>query len=137
MLFETLQDVQNNGIERTLFEQTLHQVEFAAKKTKQHTGLMFISHMVPYALHEGDPLVMFKINEFSERIRADFEKGGLFEGLIQKHLTTNDHHLKLFYKPDAQKADREEEAAKKTLQALQQALTDEEKKTIINETAAL
>ena len=93
--------------------------------------------MVPYALHGGDPLVMFKINEFSDRIRADFEKGGLFEGLIEKHLSANDHHLKLFYKPDITKAEREEQAAKKTLTALQQALTDEEKKTIINETVAL
>lgn len=39
---------------------------------------MYISHMVPYALHGGDPLSLFKINEFSERIRAEFAAGGLF-----------------------------------------------------------
>jgi Zn-dependent M16 (insulinase) family peptidase len=43
---------------------------------------MFISHLVPYALHGGDPLSIFKINEFSQRIREDFEKGGFFESLI-------------------------------------------------------
>lgn len=47
---------------------------------------MYISHMVPYAIHGGDPLSLFKINEFSSRIREDFKKGGLFEGLIDKHL---------------------------------------------------
>ena len=75
-------DVKNNGIDKSLFEQTLHEVEFAAKKTRANTGLMFISHLVPYALHGGDPLSIFKINEFSQRIREDFEKGGFFESLI-------------------------------------------------------
>ena len=107
-LFKTLEDVKANGIDAQLFEQTLHQVEFGAKKTKQHTGLMYISHMVPYALHEGDPLSLFKINEYSEKIREDFAKGGLFEGLIEKHMTNNKHFLKLLYSPDDKKADRDE-----------------------------
>ena len=64
--------------------------------------------MVPYALHDGDPLSLFKINEFSERIRVDFDNGGLFEGLIEKHLANNKHYLKLIYTPDKNKAEREE-----------------------------
>jgi Zn-dependent M16 (insulinase) family peptidase len=43
---------------------------------------MYISHLVPYALHGGDPLTVFKINEFSQRIRDDFKKGKFFEGLV-------------------------------------------------------
>jgi Zn-dependent M16 (insulinase) family peptidase len=64
--------------------------------------------MVPYALHGGDPLSLFQINEFSERIRADYEKGGLFEGLIKRHLATNSHFLRLLYTPDSKKAEKEE-----------------------------
>lgn len=80
----------------------------SAKKTKQNTGLMYISHMVPYALHGGDPLSLFKINEYSKQIREDYEKGGLFEGLIEKHLKSNPHYLRLFYTPDEKKAEKEE-----------------------------
>lgn len=69
---------------------------------------MYISSMVPLALHGGDPLDIFKINEFSDRIRSDFEKGGLFEGLIKKHLFLNSHYLRMYYTPDPKKADREE-----------------------------
>ena len=65
VLFQTLEDVKKNGIDKELFEQVLHEVEFSAKKTKSHTGLIYISHMIPYALHGGDPLSLFKINEFS------------------------------------------------------------------------
>lgn len=90
-------------------------MEFGAKKTKQHTGLMYISHMVPYALHGGDPLNLFRINEYSARIREDFEKGGLFEGLIEKHLAGNKHYLKMLYSPDSTKAEREEKEDKANL----------------------
>lgn len=67
-----MDDVRKNGIEESLFNQTLHEVEIGVKKTQANTGLMYISHMVPYALHGGDPLSLFKINEFSSRIREDF-----------------------------------------------------------------
>lgn len=45
--------------------------------------------MVPYALHGGNPLDMFRINEFSDRMREDYARGGFFEGLIDKHLIQN------------------------------------------------
>jgi len=63
---------------------------------------------VPYALHDGDPLTVFKVDEFSKRIREDFNKGGLFEGLIEKHLIKNSHFLRLYYTPDSTKADKDE-----------------------------
>lgn len=107
-LYETLQDVATNGIEERFFETTLHQVEFNAKRTKDHFGLACISHMVPYALHGGDPLSLFKINEFSQKIREEFKKGGLFEGLVQKYLINNTHKLSLTAVPDTSIGPKEE-----------------------------
>mmetsp|Transcript_3569 Transcript_3569/g.4099 ORF Transcript_3569/g.4099 Transcript_3569/m.4099 type:complete len:93 (+) Transcript_3569:328-606(+) len=92
---------------------------------------MYISHMVPYALHEGDPLDMFKINDYSARIREEFAEGGLFEGLIEKHLSKNKHFLKMLYSPDETKADRDEAADKANLEALNAALSESEKKLIL------
>ena len=93
--------------------------------------------MVPYALHEGDPLDMFKINEYSARIREEFANGGLFEGLIEKHLTKNKHYLKMLYTPDDKKADKDEAADKANLEALNSALSDAEKDLILRETQEL
>ena len=93
--------------------------------------------MVPYALHDGDPLDMFKINEFSAQIREEYANGGLFEGLIEKHLTRNKHFLKMLYSPDETKADKEEAADKANLEALNAALSDAEKQIILQETAEL
>lgn len=94
---------------------------------------MYISHMVPYAVHGGDPLSMFKINEFSQRVREDFAKGGLFENLIEKHFTNNSHYLRLFYTADPKKSEREEAAEIKHLNVLSQSLSEGEKKHIIKE----
>ena len=85
---------------------------------------MYFFNMVPYALHDGDPLDVFRIDEYSERIRADFAKGGLFEGLIEKHLTKNQHYLKFKYSPVDKKAERDEAAEKASLEALTASLTD-------------
>jgi Zn-dependent M16 (insulinase) family peptidase len=37
---------------------------------------------------------------YSARIREDFKRGGLFEGLIRKHLLDNPHKLSLLAVPD-------------------------------------
>lgn len=109
---QTLRDVKKNGIDKDLFEQTLHQVEFQAKSTRKATGLTYISLMTPYTLHGGDPLDLFKINEYSNRIKKDFEKGDLFERLIEKHLLDNRHYLQLMYTADPTKAERDENKEK-------------------------
>jgi Zn-dependent M16 (insulinase) family peptidase len=94
---------------------------------------MYISHMVPYAIHGGDPLSLFKINEFSSKIREDFKRGGLFENLVNKHLKSNPHYLKLLYTADPQKASREEAAEAKHLKTLAESLSEVEIKHIIKE----
>lgn len=89
--------------------------------------------MVPYALHGGDPLSMFKINEFSQRIREDFAKGHLFEGLIEKNILNNTHKLTLLMIPDTTIAEQEQAAETSKLQALKKALTEEEKDSLVQE----
>ena len=64
--------------------------------------------MVPYCLHGGDPLDLFKISEFSDRIRNDYKKGNMFESLIEKYLLKNNHMLKLQHIPDKTEAEKQE-----------------------------
>jgi Zn-dependent M16 (insulinase) family peptidase len=89
--------------------------------------------MVPYALHGGDPLSIFRINEYSARIREDFKKGGLFEGLVKKHLIGNNHKLNLLAVPDPEVGPKEEAAEKKRLEMLKKALSENEKQTIVQD----
>jgi len=80
--------------------------------------------MVPYALHGGDPLSIFKINDFSNRIREDFKKGEIFQNLVKKYLLNNTHKLSLVAVPDPEVGPKEEAAEKKRLETLKKALSD-------------
>ena len=137
VIFDTLEQVKKNGFEKEMFEQVLHEIEFSVKKTKSNTGLMYIFHMIPLAIHGGDPLASFRINEFSERIRKDFQAGGLFEKLVDKHLLSNKHYLKLEYTPDENIAEQEEKEEKQKLSTIDAALTETEKQAILEECKAL
>ncbi len=64
-LKDVLDEAVTTGFEERFFETILHQVEFSAKRTKDHFGLGCISHMINNALHGGDLLSIFRINEYS------------------------------------------------------------------------
>lgn len=79
----------------------------------------------------------FKIDEYSRRIRDEFNQGGVFEELIQKYLLDNKHKIRLQLIPDEGTASREESQEAKKLQTLSSMLTSEEKDSIIQEAYAL
>lgn len=87
--------------------------------------------MVPYALHGGDPLSIFKINEYSQRIREDFKRGDLFQSLVRKHLLDNTHKLSLLAVPDPEVGPKEEQQEKQKLESLKKSLSEQEKQTIV------
>ena len=62
-LKDILQEAANEGFEERFFETILHQIEFNAKRTKDHFGLNCISNMINTSLHNGNPLSVFAINE--------------------------------------------------------------------------
>ena len=110
VISKTLLELSKTGFEKKLFETVLHQMEFQAKKTKEHIGLGYLSQLVPFCLHGGDPLSFFKIDEYSSRIRKEYDEGGLFEGLIAKYFINNNHKLRLELIPDESIAEKEEKA---------------------------
>lgn len=130
---ELLTKAAKEGFEKKLFETVLHQLEFAAKKTKSQIGLGYVAHLVPFCLHGGDPLHFFKIDEYSKRVRAEFDQGQLFENLIRKYLLDNNHRLRLYMRPDTKEGEKQDASERKKLEALQKSLTEEEKKSIVAE----
>lgn len=113
----------------------LHQLEFNAKKTKDHKGLGYLSHMVPLCLHGGDPFSFFKIDEYSKRVRKEFDEGNVFGDLIEKYFIQNQQSLTLYSFPKTEKeVSQEQELEKKKLVELHAALTKQEKESIVQET---
>ena len=52
-------------------------------------------------------------------------------------MLNNPHFLKLMYTPDPKKAEKDEAAEMRHLEALEQALTEDERKTIVEEAVRL
>lgn len=89
-IINTLKLAKEKGFEKRFFETVLHQLEFNAKKTKDHKGLGYLSHMVPLCLHGGDPISFFKIDEYSRRVREEYDQGDVFGDLIDKYFLQNE-----------------------------------------------
>ena len=126
-LEETLVDIAKNGIEKKFLETELHRIEFQNRMTRSHFGLMFISHMLPYVIHGGNSLAAFQMNEFSERLRKEYDDEPVFQELVKKFLLNNEYKVKLLMVPDETITEKEEQDVKNRLKKLSQVLSEEEK----------
>ena len=77
-----LEEVSKTGIETKFIETVLHQLEFSAKRTRQHFGLMMISSMIPNFIHGGDPLSVLKVHEYCAKFREDLKNEKFIQMLV-------------------------------------------------------
>ena len=133
---DTLEQLIKEGIPEDQFEAQLHSLELRIKKTRNHWGLMTISNMTSYTLYDGNPLDVFKFNEYSERIRKDY-KNGIFEELIQKYLIGNQHKLILKMIPDESLTQKQQLEELTMIKAVESALSQEDKERLVQEALEL
>jgi presequence protease len=133
---DTIKEIYNEGIPEDKFEAKLHEIELQVKRTRQHWGLGVISNMLSHTLHDGNPLDVFKLNEYSEKIRIDYKKN-LFQKLIEKYFFKNPHKIVLQMLPDKTIADKEKLNEKMMLTTLQKSLKDQDKERLIQEAIEL
>ena len=80
---------------------------------------------------------MFRINEYSQRIRDDYKKGGLFEGLIRKYLMDNTHRVKLVAIPDQEVGPKEEKEEQEKLDRTRKRMDEQQKQKVIHDALLL
>ena len=135
-IHETLEQLVQDGIPEDQFEAQLHSLELKIKKTRNHWGLMTISNMNSYTLYDGNPLDVFRFNEFSECIRKDF-KNGIFQELIKKYLINNQHKLILKMIPDESITEKQQLQELTMLKNIESTLSDEDKERLVQEALEL
>lgn len=133
---DTLKQLLEEGIAEDHFESQLHSLELQVKKTRDKWGLMTISNMTSYTLHDGDPLDVFKLNEYLVRIRKDYNNG-IFEQLIQKYLIKNPHKLILKFIPDDTLTEKQKLEELSMIKNIQEILNENDKQNIIKESEEL
>lgn len=137
-IYETLKKCMENGIDQKLIDSAIHQIEIRVKQVKSNFGLMVMSSMVPYILHNGDPLTPLYINEFVDRLRNDLHNGiPVFQNLIRDKILNNPHRVTIVGSPDPKFAENIIEEEKARLLKVQESLSEEDKAKLEKEAIEL
>ena len=126
IVFAVLADLVENGIERTLIDAAIHQLEFHRKEvrnTPYPQGLRLFMSTCATWLHGGQPERILKLDEDLAKIRSDVEAGPFFEKRIRRYLLDNPHRVKLVLNPDQAMEAREQEREAQALDKISATLT--------------
>ena len=140
IIFETLNQLAEKGIDRELVDSAIHQLEFHRKEVTHHPfpyGIKLL--MASYApwLHGGDPFRRLMFEADLEKILAEREKGPFFEEALRRFFLENPHRVLLTLSPDPEMEETYARQIRDKLEAVKQGLSREDVETIKRDTHAL
>jgi Zn-dependent M16 (insulinase) family peptidase len=126
IIFETLTDLVNNGIDKQLIDSAIHQIEFHRKEitnTPYPYGIKLLLAFAGPWLHGGDPVKILKFDDDLKKLREGMKQEPFFENLIEKCLLTNSHRIRLTMVPDQQMEQNETLRVQRQLEKTQKSLS--------------
>jgi len=140
LVLETLQEVAEHGVDPSLVDSMLHQLELSQREIggdHYPYGLQLILNALGAAVHGGDPAEALNIDPILERLREKILDPGFIPGLVRELLLDNPHRVRLTFSPDtgleAERAAREAQQ----LAELKERLSDSEKQAVVERARAL
>jgi presequence protease len=140
IVFDTLADLVENGIDRQLIESAIHQIEFHRKEVTNHPYPYGIKLLLIFSgtwFHGGDPEKMFQFDEDIELIRGKLDKEPFFENQIRKYFLNNLHRVCLTLAPDQSLEEKENRRVSEELRRIQDNMTPGELARIVDDAEAL
>ncbi|MFP4226963.1 MAG: insulinase family protein [Desulfobacterales bacterium] len=140
LIFDTLQEIVDTGIDDRLVESAIHQIEFYRKEVTNSPfpyGLKLLLRFCGDWLHGGDPAVLLQFDSLLERLKAEMENKGFLESKIKAYFLDNPHRVRLLLRPDPEQAEKENRRTAEELAALEKELTPEDIETIQQDTQSL
>ena len=140
IILEVLRNLATEGIDETLIESALHQIEFHRKEvtnTPYPYGIKQLLILAGVWIHGGDPLNRLRLDEDLKWIRQQTAKGKYFEEYIRMHLLENSHRLLYRLLPDQQMARKEETRVEHELDQIAAQLKKSDIDTIVSDAKAL
>ncbi len=140
IVFETLNRLADQGIEKELVESAIHQLEFHRKEVTHHPfpyGIKLLMASFGSWLHGGDPFQRLMFEADLEKILAALEKGPFFEEAIRRFFLDNPHRILLTLSPDSEMDEKIASQTRDKLEAIKKNLTEKEIKKIQDDARAL
>jgi len=134
-----LQEIVKSGLDPSLIEMAINQIEMNAKLPKSDFGLTFLNNILGvYATSDdfvrSSGLEFLKSGENMKKFLESLKKKQkYFENLIQKYFIDNQHRVRLIMRPDNDFVKEEYDKEKKLIMRLEKEKTKEEKEKIFIE----
>ncbi|MDY0361245.1 MAG: insulinase family protein [Desulforegulaceae bacterium] len=127
VIFDTLTELCENGIDKELIETAVHQFEFHRREitnTPMPYGIKLLLGIGSTWFHEGDPLSVLLFDDDLEKIRKKALKEPFFEDYIKKYFLDNQHRVLMILNPDPEKGKNDALKEKEQLDEKRKSLTD-------------
>ncbi len=136
---KTLQQLVQEGLDRTLLEASINLLEFKLREAdfgQYPKGLIYNIKLMNSWLYDADPAMYLYYEDLIQKMKDGLEQG-YFEQIIERCLIKNPHKVLLVLQPDQELAQQREKAQAALLAAKKAAMTKDELQTIIQMTAKL
>ena len=140
LIFDTLNDLIKNGIDKDLIDSALHQLEFHRKEitnTPYPFGIKLLLTISGAWFHGADPLQTILFDDDLDRLKDELKKGPFLENQIKKYFIDNPHKVLLTLAPDQKMQKTEQKRVDKELKEISDKLNNDEKLKIINDSSEL
>ncbi len=140
IIFNTLNDLADNGIEKMLIESAIHQMEFHRKEITNHPYPYGIKMMLSFSggwFHGGDPVKVLKFDDDLKRLNEELSKSPFFENKIRQYFLENPHRVLFKLVPDQSMEQKETERVSEELDRIKADISPAELEKIKEDTEAL
>jgi presequence protease len=110
IILDTLRQLTETGIDPTLIEGAIHQLEFRQKEITNSPypyGLKLLMRFCGSWFHGGDAVRHLQLDEDLSRLRREMAAGAFFEGRITTYFLENPHRVRFTLSPDQAMAEKE------------------------------
>jgi Zn-dependent M16 (insulinase) family peptidase len=126
IILGVMHDLAESGIDKTLIESAIHQIEFHRKEitnTPYPYGIKLLLTFSGSWFHGGDPVKILNFDADLARLQRELAEGSFFEDRIKKYFLENPHRVTLTLVPDQELASKENDRLRAELSRVKNDLT--------------
>ncbi|XP_055815817.1 presequence protease 1, chloroplastic/mitochondrial [Solanum dulcamara] len=132
LIMSTLEGLAEKGFDSDAVEASMNTIEFSLRENNTGSfprGLALMLRSIGKWIYEMDPFEPLKYQKPLEALKARIAKEGskaVFAPLIDQYILRNPHRVTVEMQPDPEKASREEQIEKETLDKVKASMTPED-----------
>ena len=140
IILGVMSDLAGNGIDKTLIDSAIHQIEFHRKErtnTPYPYGIKLLLTFSGSWFHGGDPVKILSFDASLSRLREKLAGGAYLENRIKEYFLFNPHRITMVLSPDPEMASKENQRLRAELERVNQDLSQADLDRIKKDAEAL